>query len=257
MARRTLSISDVVTLDPAKTFEAAPDLLSATVRPTGLFSGVGRYADERLKGNLAVKLPGKAKRTPLAPLSASLTTTTTDGLDAAPPPAPPRERPPPRAVSSRRRSGVAFARAIGGARRRRSRTGGRRLRLAVATGLLVPLASAAGLTVGIAPAQARIPTVYYLDAPASGGLEFSMVGRVKPGAPRRLVASFATRRYTAYTTYRASAVARAAKKQVHARVPGFGRIAVRFHERRRRISVDELPGGCKLVLVDRFGTFRG
>ncbi len=70
--RHAATIRDMGTLEPAKTFVAAPDFLSATVHPHTLYSGSADYADSALTGDLRADLPGRNRPTPLTPLSAAL-----------------------------------------------------------------------------------------------------------------------------------------------------------------------------------------
>ena len=69
---RDVRIRDVGTLEPAKTFVVAPDLLSATVTPHLLFSGSAEYADDALTGDLKVSFPGRTRPDRLTPLSAAI-----------------------------------------------------------------------------------------------------------------------------------------------------------------------------------------
>jgi hypothetical protein len=71
-SRHEQTIRDMGTLEPAKTFVAAPDLLSATVEPHTLYSGSGGYADGVLTGDLKANLPGRIRPDRLTPLSAAL-----------------------------------------------------------------------------------------------------------------------------------------------------------------------------------------
>ena len=71
-SRHEQTIRDMGTLEPAKTFVAAPDFLSATVEPHTLYSGSGEYADGVLTGDLKADLPGRARSDRLTPLSAAL-----------------------------------------------------------------------------------------------------------------------------------------------------------------------------------------
>ena len=72
IGRHSQTIRDMGTLEPAKTFVVAPDFLSATVEPHGLYTGSGEYSAGALTGDLRGKLPGRGRSDKLTPLSAAV-----------------------------------------------------------------------------------------------------------------------------------------------------------------------------------------
>ena len=128
---------------------------------------------------------------------------------------------------------------------------GRNAAIAFGTACLV----AAFMFTGSAGASSQ--TYFDLAAPAAQGYDFSLYGTVKPGSARAAVAGFGARDDSAVTFYAARKAARATRSRVHARLPGLGRVSVRFDERKRKDSSVKLGHGCRLVFVSRFGVFRG
>jgi hypothetical protein len=106
-------------------------------------------------------------------------------------------------------------------------------------------------------AIASTHTSFTISAPAAQGYRFSLYGQVKPGSARPASAGFGTRNDSVFTVYSARHALRATRSRVHARLPGLGRVSVRFDERRRKDSTIRIGHGCRLVMVHRFGVFRG